>query len=484
MSDILFSDFSLKSPISEGLNKMGFVTPTPIQQQTIPVLLKGGDIIGQAETGTGKTAAFGIPLLQFVDPSNRSTQGLVMCPTRELAIQVASELEKLSHFVKGINILAVYGGAPIQNQIRILKKGVHIIVGTPGRLIDHINRGTCKIDQTKFVVLDEADEMLSMGFREDIEMILSQTNEDRQTVLFSATMPKAIKELASKFQSSPQHINVTSQDITSDKIEQLAVNVRGLNKLSVVMDLVKAYPARLSLVFCNTKARVDEVAKLLSAEGLQAEGIHGDLNQNQRNRALEKFKQSGTGVLVATDVAARGIDISDIDLVINYDIPMDPEYYVHRIGRTGRANRTGVAISLIGGSHDKSRVKQIEHYAKTKLSMVNPPTSKDIFRLQKDKLLADLKSRMEEGMDNVYYDIIDEFFVKGVSNRQLAAGLLALMMPKSQMSTASLPPEPRAKSGVKKGKSNRSKSVFNKKYKGSGKKTGHRKGNKRRYSNT
>lgn len=407
---------------------MGFINPSPIQAQTIPLLLNGSDLIGQAQTGTGKTAAFGIPILEAVDDRLPHTQAAILCPTRELAIQVSEELGRLSQF-KPIKILPVYGGQAMQHQLRELKKGVHVIVGTPGRLMDHMRRGTVKFDKLKIIVLDEADEMLNMGFREDIEHILSTMPEERQTVLFSATMPRPIVELAKKFQRNPHTIKVTKDQLTSDQIEQFLYYVKGTEKVDTIARTMEAYQIKLAIVFCNTKIRVDEVAKALSDKGINADAIHGDLNQAQRNKVLSKFKNKTTNVLVATDVAARGIDVNNVDAVFNYDIPLDPEYYIHRIGRTGRAGNKGKAFSFACGRRDFTQLRKIESYSGIKIEKSEVPNEIDVYASLKKALYEKIKISIEEGKELPYYAIMDEYFEKGFSHRQLAAVLFSMILP-------------------------------------------------------
>jgi ATP-dependent RNA helicase DeaD len=423
-----FSELGLNQQILKAIHKMGFINPSPIQSDTIPLLLSGKDIVGQAQTGTGKTAAFGIPLLQRIDSRQPHVQASILCPTRELAIQVAEELTRLAQY-SSVNILPVYGGQGMQHQLRELKKGVQVIVGTPGRLMDHMRRGTVRFDKLKMIVLDEADEMLNMGFREDIEQILDSMPEDRQTVLFSATMPKPIMELAKKFQNDPQLVKVTKDQLTSDKIEQFVFAVKGTEKIDAITHLMKANQIRLAIVFCNTKLRVDEVAKMLSDRGIQADAIHGDLNQAQRNKVLSKFKDASVQVLVATDVAARGIDVNDVDAVFNYDIPLDPEYYIHRIGRTGRAGKTGKAFSFACSRRDFGQLRKIETYSGIRIEKAEVPDEIDVYASLKEALFSRIKISLEEGKEIPYYAILDECFQQGFSHRQLAAVLFSMIMP-------------------------------------------------------
>ena len=329
-----FSELGLDEVLLASVQKLGFEEATPIQAQTIPLAIAGQDVIGQAQTGTGKTAAFGLPMLQKIDVSKRRVQGLVIAPTRELAIQTQEELFRLSRDKK-VRVQVVYGGADIGRQIKLLKEAPHIVVGTPGRLLDHIKRKTLRLHDVETLVLDEADEMLNMGFLEDIETIISEVPEQRQTLLFSATMPPAIKQIGVRFMREPQHVRIKAKEMTATLIEQFFIKCRELEKFDIMTRLFDVQNPELTIVFGRTKRRVDELATGLEARGYRAEGIHGDLSQQKRLSVLKAFKNGQLDVLVATDVAARGLDISGVTHVYNYDIPQDPESYVHRIGRTG-----------------------------------------------------------------------------------------------------------------------------------------------------
>lgn len=358
METVRFDELNLDERILRAVTDMGFEAASPIQAQSIPVQAEGLDMIGQAQTGTGKTAAFGIPLLEKMDPESRKTQAMVLCPTRELAIQVAEEIRRLAKYMSGIKVLPVYGGQEIVKQIRSLKGGVQIIVGTPGRVMDHMRRKTIRTDEIRTVVLDEADEMLNMGFLEDMETILSQLPEERQTLMFSATMPPAIAEIARKFQKEPVTVRVVKKELTVPKVTQYYYEVKPKNKVEVMCRLLDLYAPKLSIVFCNTKKQVDELVQALQGRGYFAEGLHGDLKQMQRDRVMNSFRNGRTDILVATDVAARGIDVSDVDAVINYDVPGDNEHYTHRIGRTGRAKKEGVSY-LFYVPEEKKRVQEL-----------------------------------------------------------------------------------------------------------------------------
>lgn len=375
--------------ILRAIQEMGFEKMSPIQEQAIPSLLNGKDIIGQAQTGTGKTAAFGIPVIQRIDPDNRNLQAVILCPTRELAIQASEEIRKLAKYMAGIKILPVYGGQDISRQIRGLK-GVQIIVGTPGRVMDHMRRHTIKMDQVSMVVLDEADEMLNMGFREDMELILGQIENKHQTALFSATMPKPILEITKNFQANDAAlIKVAAKELTIPLVKQTCYRVNGRDKMAACERLLEYHQPKLTLIFCNTKKMVDDLAERLKKKGYQAEGLHGDLSQNQRDTVMNRFRNGAASILIATDVAARGIDVDDVEAVINFDIPQDIEYYVHRIGRTGRAGRSGKAFTLLSG-RESYRIRDIERVCKTTIEEKKLPTAAEATRAKARKVLSDV----------------------------------------------------------------------------------------------
>jgi ATP-dependent RNA helicase DeaD len=343
----LFKELALSPEMHRSIEDMGFTEASPIQAEAIPLLLEGHDLIGQAQTGTGKTAAFAIPLIERIDSRRGPAQALIMCPTRELAVQVGEEIRKLLKHKPGISVVTIYGGDPIGRQFRALTKKPQIIVGTPGRLQDHIRRGSIRLNAVKTVVLDEADEMLDLGFREDIEAILKTTPTERQTVLFSATMTPQIMELASRYQRNPQQVKVQRTQAESAQIEQMYVEVHPRKKVDALTYLIEARQMKLALVFCNTKRQVDELVLRLQGEGYSADGLHGGMAQPKRARVLNGFRQGKLQFLVATDVAARGIDVRNIEAVFNYDLPQDMEAYIHRIGRTGRAGQSGLAFTFV-----------------------------------------------------------------------------------------------------------------------------------------
>lgn len=424
METAKFEELGIKESILQAVQDMGFEEASPIQVQAIPLQKQGIDVIGQAQTGTGKTAAFGIPLLEKIDPENRKTQGIILCPTRELAIQVAEELRKLAKYMHGIKVLPIYGGQDITTQIRSLKGGVAIVVGTPGRIMDHMRRHTLKLDDVHTVVLDEADEMLDMGFIEDIEMILGEAPEERQTVLFSATMPEEIREIARKFQKDPQLVRVLKKELTVPAIEQYYYMVKQKDKLEVLCRLLDMYNPKLSLVFCNTKKQVDDLVIGLQGRGYFAEGLHGDLKQNLRDRVMLGFRNGHTDILVATDVAARGIDVDDVEAVFNYDIPQDEEYYVHRIGRTGRAGREGLAFSFVVG-REIYKLKDIQRYCKTKIQERMIPSVNDVSRIKIDTILRRMDEVIAQEDLGKFVKAIEEKMEGGeYSTLELAAAFL------------------------------------------------------------
>ncbi|MGE5673855.1 MAG: DEAD/DEAH box helicase, partial [Mycobacterium leprae] len=385
-----FRNLGLSDKALKALDDMGFEEPSPIQRETIPLLLAGKDVIGQAQTGTGKTAAFGVPIIERMNPRLRSVQALVLTPTRELAIQVAEEIAKIGKYTRAKTI-AIYGGQSIERQIRSLHFGVDVVIGTPGRVMDHMRRGTLDIKNVKMVVLDEADEMLDMGFVEDIEFILNETPAERQTLLFSATMPDEIKRLAVRYMHSPEHIAVSPAQLTVPQIDQVFFEVRPSFKVEALCRVLDMDNVERGICFCRTKKGVDELVEGLQARGYLVEGIHGDMNQAQRTRVMSRFKEGGIELLVATDVAARGLDISDVTHVFNYDIPQDPESYVHRIGRTGRAGRTGTAVTFIS-SREFGQLRLIERAIKHHIQRRPLPSVADVAEKQreqmKDRLLA------------------------------------------------------------------------------------------------
>ena len=423
-----FDELNIDERILRAIEDMGFEETSPIQTQAIPAVCEGIDVVGQAQTGTGKTAAYTIPMLMKIDPQIKKPQAIVLCPTRELAVQVAEEIRKLAKYMSDIKVLPVYGGQEIVRQIKSLKTGVQIIVGTPGRVMDHMRRKTVKFDNINMVILDEADEMLDMGFREDMETILTETPEDRQTVMFSATMPKAIMDIARNFQKDARIIKVVRKELTVSNIEQFYYEVRPKNKTEVLCRLIDIYNPRLSVVFCNTKRQVDELISELKGRGYFADGIHGDMKQQQRDRVMDDFRSGKVDILIATDVAARGIDVDDVDMVFNYDIPQDEEYYVHRIGRTGRAGRSGKALSFISGK-EVYKLKDIERYCKTKMLAKPVPSLDDVKNTKLDNMFDKIRQTIEEGGLTDMVNLVEEHVnQEEYTSMDMAAALLKMLI--------------------------------------------------------
>ena len=444
-----FEEMCLDTRIMRAIAEMGFEQPSPIQAQSIPIAVEGKDMIGQARTGTGKTASFGIPMLQRINPKDKNLQAIVLCPTRELAIQSANEIRKLAKFLHGIKVLPIYGGQEISKQIRSLKGGVQIVIGTPGRVMDHLRRHTLKPQTVDIVVLDEADEMLNMGFREDIETILGQLPEERQTMLFSATMPKPILEIAKRYLHEPEIVKVIQKELTVPKIEQYYYEVNPRKKNEVLSRLLDMYDPSLSLVFCNTKRKVDELVADLKGRGYFAEGLHGDMKQSQRDRVMNGFRNGRTDILVATDVAARGIDVDDVEAVFNYDVPQDDEYYVHRIGRTGRAGREGRAFTLVVGK-EIYKLKDIQRYCKTKIRRQPIPSVNDVAAIKVEKLLQQAGELIATDGLGRMMDLLEEYLDgSDYSATEMAAALLAMQL--GETSTQTLPKEEFGDTGAEPG---------------------------------
>lgn len=428
---IRYDESELDERIIRAVSEMGFEYMSPIQAAAIPVMLKGKDIIGQAQTGTGKTAAFGIPVLSNVNPDDKRLQAVILCPTRELAMQAADDLRDFAKYMHGIKTLAVYGGQDIVRQIKALSQGVQIVVGTPGRVMDHMRRHTMKMDAVKTLVLDEADEMLDMGFREDIETVLKGMPEDRQTALFSATMPKPILEITRQYQKADaEYIRMTPKEITVKSIEQSYFVIPREMKFEVLTRLLDYYQPQRSLIFANTKRMVDQLASMLKDRGYQADGLHGDLSQNQRDMVMNIFRNGRINILIATDVAARGIDVSGVDCVFNFDIPEDIEYYVHRIGRTGRAGKSGKSFTLCSG-REVYKIRDIEKICHTKIEERKVPSAKDITKAKSQKVFAEVIDVIENGdVDSVMAFIQQKVEEGEYTAEQLAAGFMRLKMGK------------------------------------------------------
>ncbi len=432
MNELTFGELNLTPKVKRAIDEMGFTTATSIQSRAIPVIRTGVDVIGQSQTGTGKTVAFAVPAIERIDTheDKPTLQVLILCPTRELAQQACKEIEKLTKFKSGVHVVDVYGGAPMDRQITRLKKA-NIVVGTPGRVMDHMRRKTLKLNNLKMVVLDEADEMLSMGFKEDIETILKDAPEERQTVLFSATMPPAILALTKQFQKSPKLIEINKAKVTLDNISQLCVDVPMGRKKDALNLILHYYNPTLTIIFCNTKQMVDEVTDYLTQNNFNAEALHGDMKQSQRTNVMGHFKSGKTPILVATDVAARGIDVNDIEYVINYDIPQNSEYYVHRIGRTGRAGKSGTALTICSGRRQISVLQNIAHSVKSKINIIDIPTVDEILDKNIQSQLEMLKKHLDTPASGQFENMLNLLVEEGYSLEQISATLLKLQFEKS-----------------------------------------------------
>lgn len=426
---VSYRDSAIDGRIIRAVEEMGFETMTPIQEQAIPIMLQGKDLIGQAQTGTGKTAAFGIPIIQAIDPEEKGLQAIVLCPTRELAIQAAEEIRRFAKYMHEVKVLPVYGGQDISRQIRALSKGAQVVVGTPGRVMDHMRRHTLKTGKVRIIVLDEADEMLNMGFREDIETILKDMPEERQTALFSATMPRPILEITKEYQKEDaEYLRITPKEITIPLVKQAYYQVQRKDKEEVLTRLIDYYHPKRSLIFCNTKRMVDELTEHLKDRGYQAEGLHGDLSQNQRDTVMNLFRSGRMEILIATDVAARGIDVDDIEAVFNYDVPEDIEYYVHRIGRTGRAGKTGRSFTLVVG-REIFKIRDIERVCHTKIRERNIPSAADITSVKAEKVLGEAldtiqSKNLDTAMDFLREKLIDSEYTA----LEIAAAFMKMKM--------------------------------------------------------
>jgi ATP-dependent RNA helicase DeaD len=422
-----FSDLNLSREIEKAIQEMGFEEPTPIQSLAIPPIRQGRDVIGQAYTGTGKTAAFGIPALEKINSADSHVQAIILCPTRELAIQVSEEIRKLSAYMKRIRVIPIYGGQSIERQISALRQGVHIVIGTPGRVMDHMRRRTLSLGTTRLVILDEADVMLDMGFRDDIETILRGIPRERQIVLFSATMPQEIQDLAKRYQQNPLILKVVHRQLTVPAIEQVYFEVHERQKPELLSRIIDLNRFRSSLVFCNTKRRVDELVDLLGARGYSVEGLHGDMNQPLRERVMEKFRKGDIEILVATDVAARGIDVEAIEAVFNYDVPQDEEYYVHRIGRTGRAGRTGKAFTFVSG-RDIQKLREIQRFTGTRIAQHPLPSPVEVEEARAILILEQVRRVLEAGKLGTHIHLVEQLLREDYTSLDVSAALLKILM--------------------------------------------------------
>jgi ATP-dependent RNA helicase DeaD len=426
MTPKLFSELGLSPELLKAIDKLGFEQAAPIQAAAIPVLMSGKDVVGQSQTGSGKTAAFGVPAVEKVDANKREVQVLILCPTRELAIQVSEEIHKLAFFKRGINALPIYGGQSYERQFAGLKQGAQIVIGTPGRVMDHMRRGTLRLDGVKMVILDEADVMLNMGFRDDIELILQSVPPARQTVFFSATMPRPIRDLIEKYSRDPETVKIEQKAMTVSTVDQVYFEVDRRNKMELLTRLIDLHDHKLGIIFCNTKRMVDDLVDYLTAAGYQADRLHGDMTQHMRDRVMNKFRQSGLEFLVATDVAARGIDVDDIEVVFNYDLPYDPEDYVHRIGRTGRAGKSGVAVSLVP-YRELFQIKNIERFTNQRIQRGKVPTEDEVAEAKGNIFLEKIRSLLTSGEFKKQDHLIERLTEEGFSSVDIASALIHLL---------------------------------------------------------
>ena len=427
METEIFKGPYLSRAVRKSISEMGFREATEIQEKCIPAIMDGKDIIGQAQTGTGKTVAFGIPLMELLEPADRKTQALVLCPTRELAVQVTGELAKLAKYIQEMRILPVYGGTSIGSQANDLRNGVQIVVGTPGRIMDHLDRGNLRTEDIGIVVLDEADEMLNMGFREDIEMILDNIPPGRQTLLFSATMPESILTLAERYQKNPVHIKVVHEKLTVPQVKQYYFEVKDNTKPESLRRLIEAENIKSALVFCNTKKEVDRLVIKLRSRGYPVDALHGDIKQKKREKRMDKFRNEDIGILIATDVAARGIDIDNIEVVFNYDLPQEAETYVHRIGRTARAGRPGLAYSFVSGK-EKNSLEAIKSITGTEIDKRDLPSNRDIERIKEKRIADEIRMLIRRGKLDKYDGFVEGIADDDVNYRQIAAALAKMLL--------------------------------------------------------
>jgi ATP-dependent RNA helicase DeaD len=445
MDKLTFDQLGLSPEIQKAVAALGFEEAAPIQAEAIPVLLAGKDVVGQSQTGSGKTAAFAIPAIEMTVSSERAVQVLVLCPARELATQVAEEFHKLAAFKRGVHALPVYGGASFERQAYEIKRGAQIVIGTPGRVIDHLERGTLKLDRVRFVVLDEADRMLDMGFRDDIRKILDAVPESRQTAFFSATVSAAIRGLINRYARDPVTLDIKQKEVSAPAIEQWFYEVPPRGKFDALLRLIDFHSFRSGVIFCNTQRMVDQLADDLQAQGVPSDRLHGGIAQAQRTRVMDKFKRAGFEFLVATDVAARGIDVNDLELVVNFDLPYDPEDYVHRIGRTGRAGKRGMAVTLVGG-RDLRKIQFLERFAHTKIRRGTLPTAGEIGEKRADALLARIRGVIDDGSWRQHAGMVDRLLDEGIDSTEIAAALFHLLSGPAPVAPAEKPPEPAAPS--------------------------------------
>jgi ATP-dependent RNA helicase DeaD len=426
-----FAELGLSEDVLKAIQRLGFEQASPIQAEAIPIIMEGRDVVGQSQTGSGKTAAFAAPAIERVDTKLRAVQALILCPTRELAVQVSEEVHKLAFFKRGIHALPIYGGQSYDRQMYGLKQGAQIVIGTPGRVMDHMRRGTLRLDQLKMAVLDEADVMLDMGFRDDIEFILQASPKERQTIFFSATMPRPIQELIQKYAREPQSVRIEQKTMTVPTVEQTYYEVDRRFKVELLTRLIDLHDLKLGIIFCNTKRMVDDLVEHLNAQGYSADRLHGDMGQALRDRVMNRFRKSGLEFLVATDVAARGIDVDDVQVVFNYDLPYDVEDYVHRIGRTGRAGRSGLAISFAAG-REVFQIRQIERYTNTRIHRAKVPSLTEVEQARASAFLGKLRVTLQSGEFQRQDQLVEILLEEGFSSTDIASALMHMLQGQNQ----------------------------------------------------
>ena len=422
-----FSDLNLSSELLRAIDDLGFESPSEVQEASIPIILEGRDVLAQAQTGTGKTASFGIPMIEGMEEDADDLESLVLVPTRELARQVSEELKKLAKYKKFINIVPIYGGADMGKQLRDLKKGASIVVGTPGRVMDHMKRKTIRLDGLKFLTFDEADEMFDMGFRDDMKTIIEKTNPNRQTLFFSATFDNDIREFSRLYQRNPAKVIIEKKELTAEKIEQFYIELNRNMKTEILNRLILIHKPKKSIIFCNTKRMVEALEVEIAQRGYKVDSLHGDMRQSSRDNVMKKFRNGTIDVLIATDVAARGLDVSDIDLVFNYDLPQQAEYYVHRIGRTARAGKKGASFTFVTG-RDYPKFREIEKYANIKMEKMKLPTKVDVERESLDNLFDKVNKNILKAEDQASYtEVLNKLLAEGHSLYDISASLLKLV---------------------------------------------------------
>ena len=423
-----FNELNLSREVLQSIEEMGFENPSEVQENTIPKILEGHDLLAQAQTGTGKTASFGIPMIEKIEDNNyESLQALVLVPTRELARQVSEELKKLSKHKKFIKVVSIYGGADMRKQLRELKNGASIVVGTPGRIMDHMKRKTIKINDLKFLTLDEADEMFDMGFRDDMKTIIEKTNSDRQTLFFSATFDNNIKEFSKRYQDNPKKVIIEKKELTAEKIKQYYLELNRNMKTEILNRLLLIKKPKKSIIFCNTKRMVESLEVEIAQKGYKVDSLHGDMRQSSRDNVMKKFRNNTIDILIATDVAARGLDVSDIDVVFNYDLPQQAEYYVHRIGRTARAGKKGVSFTFVTNK-DYPKFREIEKYANIKMERLDLPTKYDVEKESMENLFSKVSDSILKAEDNTdYTEVLNKLLSQGYSLYDISASLLRMV---------------------------------------------------------